>query len=408
MLTTFPTRRPRSAASALACLAFLAILPLQARAQRAVSSGAVLVTVHDSSGAELAGAQLRLQGTGVGGSTDERGRVRLDKLPAGAARFDVRRLGFRPITLAMTVRADATSEASITLVRAVPQLAPVFIHGSARDLHGPMAGFYHRRHMGVGRFITRDEIAHLHPQMLTDLFRRLPGVEIVSTDVIPHAIRLRGNHCAPLVWLDGSPLSAAEFDLDALTPESVEAIEVYSGISEIPPQFRGPNGIGMCGVVVVWSRQGQPKPQRPKNSVSASQLAALVASLKVYTANEVDSAAHPDTAALTNPVYPEALFRAGTSGRVAAEFVVDSSGRPLMNTFGVISSTDPAFTDAVRQAVLHTMFSPAVLHGQHVRQVVQEPFTFVIDTTAQPQGTPDERDARAPGGWTALNPAYRE
>jgi hypothetical protein len=46
-------------------------------------------------------------------------------------------------------------------------------------------------------------------------------------------------------------------------------------------------------------------------------------------------------------------------------------------TFGIVSTTHPQLTEAVRQAVLDSRFHPAVLGGRRVRQVVQQPFEFV-------------------------------
>jgi len=72
----------------------------------------------------------------------------------------------------------------------------------------------------------------------------------------------------------------------------------------------------------------------------------------------------------------------GTSGKVVAEFVVDTTGSVVMGTFSAISSTDPDFTVSVRRALEHAIYVPAVLKGRKVQQVVEQPFTFVGDTSA--------------------------
>jgi len=54
-----------------------------------------------------------------------------------------------------------------------------------------------------------------------------------------------------------------------------------------------------------------------------------------------------------------------------------------MGTFSAISSTDPDFTISVRRAIEHAAYVPAVLKGRKVQQVVEQPFTFVGDTTAR-------------------------
>jgi TonB family protein len=384
VLTIRWTRCPQGVAGAIASLAFIAIAPSLAAAQGAAAPGTILISVRDSSGTRIAGAQVSVRGTELYGVTDEQGQLQLRSIQPGRVRLDVRRLGFRPTALDVTVAGKATTETDVTLVRVAQQLSPVLIRGTAGDFPARMAGFFDRRDKGIGRFLMRQEIEKGNPSELTDVFRRLPSVRVVSTASIRHAIRLRGQRCAPLVWMDGFPLTAAEFDLDLVAPETVEAIEVYSGVSEVPARFMGPQGLGSCGVIVIWSRHTDLRPNRgQRNGVNASAVAALVASLKVYTADEVDTPARPDTTAPARPAYPAMLFAEGVNGKVTAEFVVDTTGRVVMETFNVISSSDAAFTAAVRDALPTATYIPALLHGHPVKQVVHQPFNFVVDSAAR-------------------------
>jgi hypothetical protein len=245
-----------------------------------------------------------------------------------------------------------------------------------------MAGFYQRRDLGIGHFVSREKLEHDNPGQLTDVFRRLPGVQVTSTRFIRNAIRFRGNSgtCWPLVWLDGAPLPTAEFDLDFLAPSSIEGIEVYSGISQVPPQFMGARGLGSCGVIVVWSREGERREKKRKKPVTATELAEMVASLKVYTPDQVDVPARSDSLSRPQPLYPETLLFTGVPGQVLAEFVVDTLGHVELDTFGVISSTNPKFTQAVQRALPDWAYAPAMLNGKRVRQLVQQPFNFVVDS----------------------------
>jgi hypothetical protein len=246
-----------------------------------------------------------------------------------------------------------------------------------------MAGFYQRRDLGIGHFVSREKLEHDNPAQLTDVFRRLPGVQITSTRFIRNAVRFRGNGsaCWPLVWLDGAPLPTAEFDIDFLSPSSVEGIEVYSGISQVPPQFMGSRGLGSCGVIVVWSREGERREKKRKKAVTATELADLVATLKVYTPEQVDIPARSDSLSRPQPLYPETLLFTGVPGHVLAEFVVDTLGHVELDTFGVILSTNPKFTQAVQRALPDWAYAPAMLNGKRVRQLVQQPFNFVVDSS---------------------------
>ncbi len=76
------------------------------------------------------------------------------------------------------------------------------------------------------------------------------------------------------------------------------------------------------------------------------------------------------------PDYPSRLRDSHVDGQVLAQFVVDENGSPVMSSFQVIKSTDAELTESVRRAVSQSTFFPAEAHGQKVKCLVQEPFTF--------------------------------
>ena len=361
--------------------ASLAAAPHYVHAQD-LPAGVISVSVRDSVGRSIAGAELTVEGTSVRGVTDERGELRFTAVRGGPATLRIRRLGFQPQTLSVVVD-QRVPAASIVTLAAIPQrLAPIVVKGG-NNYTGRMAGFYQRRDLGIGHFVSREKLERDNPSQLTDVFRRLPGVHITSNRFIRNAVRFRANgaNCWPLVWLDGAPLPTAEFDLDFLSPQSIEGIEVYSGISQIPPQFMGSRGLGSCGVIVVWSREGERRQKKPKRPVTATQLAEMVESLKIYTPEQVDVAARGDSLSRPQPTYPEALLFTGVTGHVLAEFVVDTLGRVEVETFGVVLSTNPQFTAAVQRVLPEWAYAPAMLNGKRVRQLVQQPFNFVVDST---------------------------
>lgn len=367
---------------ALLAVASLAAMPHRASAQDPLPPGVISVSVRDSLGRSIAGAELMVEGTSVRGVTDERGELRFTAVRGGPATVRIRRLGFQPATIDVIVDQRVPSTSVVTLKPIAQRLATIVVKGG-NNYTGRMAGFYQRRDLGIGHFVSREKLEHDNPSQLTDVFRRLPGVQITSTRFIRNAIRFRGNtgQCWPLVWLDGAPLPTAEFDLDFLAPSSIEGIEVYSGISQVPPQFMGSRGMGSCGVIVVWSREGERREKRRKKAVTATELADMVASLKVYTPDQVDVPARSDSLSRPQPLYPETLLFTGVPGQVLAEFVVDTLGHVELDTFGVISSTNPKFTQAVQRALPEWAYAPAMLNGKRVRQLVQQPFSFVVDST---------------------------
>ena len=76
--------------------------------------------------------------------------------------------------------------------------------------------------------------------------------------------------------------------------------------------------------------------------------------------------------------YPDAMRTANREGEVLTQFVVDEHGVVDLSTFKVLKSSEPAFTDAVRQALPTMRFTPARVKGKAVKQVVQQPFTFSL------------------------------
>lgn len=352
----------------------IACLPVHS----AAAQGRVAGVVRDTSGVGIAGAEISLTGTDVRAESDEEGKFLLTRVPVGEAAIRVRRLGFTPTSASVVVRDNTTAPLSITVTEVARELRPVVVHAQQhRTYTGYLAGFYERRDRGFGRFITGEQILKRNPLELTDMLRMVPGLHVSSPGIGDASVRIRGNQCAPLVWIDGMAASAAEYDLDAISPMSVAGMEIYSGIASVPIQFVVPFGRTPCGTILIWSRQGE-RSQGKHNSVTAAQLAALVANLQAYTADRVDEPARMDSAAPVAPVYPDSLYRARVPGRVVVEFVVDTTGRAETETVGVVSATDPLFTEAVRHALADARFKPARVAGRPVPQVVRQPFTFVI------------------------------
>jgi TonB family protein len=348
------------------------IVPRVARAQ-----GRLEGTVRDSAGAQIAGADVRVVGTRLSTVSGEDGTFHLNMVPSGTAALSVRRLGFAPDTVRVAVHDGATSTIGIVVREVARELPSVVVRAQRQHRYtGYLAGFYERRDRGFGRYITADDIAQRNPRQLSDMLRALPGIYVGTDRFGQTHLRLRGNTCAPVVFLDGTPAVAAEFDVDALSPDDVSAIEVYSGPASVPAEFVVPFGDTACGTIVIWTRHRDP-PQRTA-SVTAEQLDSLVASLTVFTADQVDTPARADSSAPASPSYPDSLYRERVSGHVIAEFVVDPDGRARPRTIGMVSSTDPLFSSAVREAIVGARFIPARRHGMAVPQVVRQSFAFVI------------------------------
>jgi len=102
----------------------------------------------------------------------------------------------------------------------------------------------------------------------------------------------------------------------------------------------------------------------------------LLESKAVFTAEEVDSVARLDADHEPEVAYPASLRASHVEGTVLAEFVVDTTGQVEPDRFTIVGSSDPLFTDAVRDAVRSAVYTPAMRKGRRVRQLVRQPFEF--------------------------------
>lgn len=349
--------------------------------------------VHDEAGNEIASVEVTLEGTALRAVTDPHGAFILRRVPLGPGSLHVRRLGFAPRTLQVTVDSGFAPPIEVELTTLPLRLAAVQVSARRRIYTGYAAEFYRRRDSGIsGHFFTRAEIDSLKPNRTTDLLRRVPGVNFSALGG-ETVVSTRGQRCTPLVWLDGTPASAAYFDPDHVDPRSIEGIEIYSGLSTVPVALLGPRMAGNCGVIAIWTRVPEPRRKRQADDgdekrdakETAAHLAALVDSLQVYTVAQVDQAVTLDTAVSFAPQFPEQLRHNRQPGLVIAEFVVDTDGRVEPATVGVVSSTHPLFTAAVNAALASAVFHPAMRAGRAVRQVVQLPVYFSMSGPRQDQ-----------------------
>jgi periplasmic protein TonB len=78
------------------------------------------------------------------------------------------------------------------------------------------------------------------------------------------------------------------------------------------------------------------------------------------------------------PKYPSVLESSGIAGEVQAQFVVRSDGKADMDQFKVLKSTNELFTQAVKSVLPRMRFSPAMIGGKPVNQLVQQSFQFAV------------------------------
>ena len=221
-------------------------------------------TVLDSAGQALTGASVRLD-SATWMLVTQQGRFLIDHVTPGRHLVEARALGYGPHAWYVNVRSERAAIANLILQR-VYTLSGVTVI-AATDTMGPdLTGFWQRRRANSGGyFLGPPELARRTSQRFTDVLRSLPGVELHpvsnalgTTDyvvVMRGVSSVQGEACPIQYYMDGQPFSAPD-NIDRLVPvKDLYAVEVYSGASEVPPQFKGPTA--RCGVIAIWTREAQ-------------------------------------------------------------------------------------------------------------------------------------------------------
>lgn len=248
----------------------------------ASTAAAVRGTVIDSArGVPLAGATVFLAGTEHEATTDSAGGFTLAGVPEGryAVAFAHPRLdSLASVPEPVEVAVGAAGEVAVALgiprgaaprvaAAPVPRAAPtdtaavrlegitVTAEAAARVLS--VRGFFERKQMGVGTFLTAQDIAARNRARVVDVVTGIRGMAATPVGERGRAFanRRHGVTCRAPVYLDGILVPGNM--LDRLLPEQIAGIEVYDG-PQTPPRFVPCQTCGpVCGAVVVWTKRGE-------------------------------------------------------------------------------------------------------------------------------------------------------
>jgi hypothetical protein len=139
-----------------------------------------------------------------------------------------------------------------------------------------MLAFEENRRVGLGHFITREELDKSQGRKMGDLLAMVPGSGVVrgrtsgawvmSKRALSSAVyrpsdaeKLQGivTGCYAHVYLDGqlmNPTYPTEpFDVNSITITTIEAVEWYASPAQTPPKYSRLNS--PCGVLVIHTRR---------------------------------------------------------------------------------------------------------------------------------------------------------
>lgn len=259
------TRSPRVAATrGLQLLVLLCVPALLVAQQEGTVQGAVAVT----DGSPLALARVSIVGTKLVTVTNRDGSFQIAGVPLGLQVLHVGMVGYGAVMFPIEVQSADTVQVRVTLVVAAVALAAIEVEGERTPFVVAMRGFEERRARGNGHYFNRAEIARMQARSFTDVLRRVPGVQVQAVPgpfETGEAVRMSrtigvmgARACPVLYFVNGSPFPVTgDIQINHfIAPEDVAAVEVYSGMSQIPPQFNSSQYNARCGVIVIWTLSG--------------------------------------------------------------------------------------------------------------------------------------------------------
>lgn len=195
--------------------------------------------------------------------TDTAGSFTLQGDVGGEYRIRAERIGFRSsLSQVLALASGARIDLEYRLSTEVIGLDPITVITASRSMTLERKGFFDRENTTAGAFITREELGRPDVRVVTDVLRRLPGVQVVRMGMTTNDVVMRGGrmrNCLPRIYLNGTVIrqggaqSPGDPVLDQfIKPTDIEGIEVYRSSLEIPAEFGG--GDAPCGALVIWTR----------------------------------------------------------------------------------------------------------------------------------------------------------
>ena len=222
---------------ALLCSLFLHATPAQAQ-------GTIVGRVTEAAnGAPLPGANVVVEGTTIGASTNNDGRFRLRDVPTGPQTLLVSFVGFEPVEVTLTIDAGATVEKNFALQSQTLQSGEVVVTGIRRSQSRAIS--QKRQALNVVDVLSANDIGSIPDRNVAEAVQRLPGIVLRNDRTEGRFVSIRGSAAAlNNVTLNGNSMASTAGSrataLDLLPADMVSNIEVVKAVT---PDMDG-NAIG--------------------------------------------------------------------------------------------------------------------------------------------------------------------
>jgi hypothetical protein len=253
--------------------------------------------IVDSTQHPIADLEVSIPRLGIVTRTDSGGRFRLEGLPPGTHQVVARRVGYGSLEVDLEFKPGEIVDRRIVLTRIA--LLDSLVSTAHRYRDPLMREFEENRRIGLGHFVTRDDIRKREESPVSSFLQQIPGARVTGSygrDFVTGGRGVRCNRQAPdverikranppaqptglcgvlyvpgtdearrgvpigcfsRVYLDNQLMNVGTptppFDLREISASQVEAIEFYAGSTQTPAKYMARSS--ECGLVIIHSRR---------------------------------------------------------------------------------------------------------------------------------------------------------
>jgi Carboxypeptidase regulatory-like domain len=245
------------------------------------------VVVADSSQRVLADVEVAIPSLSLSARSNSRGEFRLSEIPAGTHEVVARRVGYSALSAPVTFGANEEEQRRLVL-RPLTVLDSVEVTATRTDPR--MLDFEDNRRLGLGHFMTREDLDKNIGRKMGDVLSIVPGLGVVRGGARAYVLSKRYiiplraigkpldassvlwspnpiekqqgivTGCYAQVWIEGQLMNPGQptepYDVNSIAPDQIEALEYYAGPSQTPSRYAKLNS--NCGVLVIHLRRDPP------------------------------------------------------------------------------------------------------------------------------------------------------
>jgi hypothetical protein len=210
--------------------------------------------------------------------SDSVGRYSVQVPASGRYKLLVAASGFDPVQtpeMAFESASVLNLDIKVSPVGEATQLEKVVVEGEKPIVHTSLANphkyddFLLRRKLGIGTFLTREQIEAKPVTQTPQIFSQIAGLKVrqhgtewyIQSQRCP--AKLSGGReledmddpdpwLYPILFVDGHQIKGLKF-LSSISPNEIEAIEVYQGAAQLPADAKG----DACAAIYIWLKSAR-------------------------------------------------------------------------------------------------------------------------------------------------------